>query len=107
MRNVPSFVVCLVFLLVSPPVGCRYPTGCVSAEGESKCVNEELEEQVMNAFPLVNQDSRTSQKAESLMVKLQGRCVVCGGFQRFSAACGYFPSEIWSLLCGAVQSSVN
>ena len=45
-------------------------TGCVSAEGESKCVNEELEEQVINAFPLVNLDSQTSQKAKSLMLKL-------------------------------------
>lgn len=48
----------------------------------------------MNAFPVVNLDSQTSQKAKSLMVKLQGRCVACGAFRSFSAACGYFPSEI-------------
>lgn len=57
-------------------------------------MNEELEEQVTNAFPLENLDSQTSQKAKSLMVKLQGRCVVYGVFKTVVAACGYFPSEI-------------
>lgn len=41
-----------------------------AAEGESKCVNEELEGHAMNSFPLVNLDSQTSQRAKSSMLKL-------------------------------------
>lgn len=41
-----------------------------AVEGESKCVNEELEGHALNSFPLVNLNSQTSQRAKSLMLKL-------------------------------------
>lgn len=70
MRSLLGFVLFFFFLISFFFSSCLMRILPWAAEGEARCVNEELEGHAMNSFPLVNLDSQTSQRAKSLMLKL-------------------------------------
>lgn len=86
------------------------PTDCISAEGESKCVDEELKKQIRKAFLSLGEPGLPDlPKGPVFNVKIAGE--VCGvrssGLWSLPSRDGKGLEQLSSKLCGSANSSSN